>query len=164
MICTFLIRSMKMSVWPPSNTCFLGATQVHIPNCISIGSAILHSSWQTVLIFYNGPPLFPSKLPIHKRDLDSHLIHFLCPPESATHVTSPSVYFCRAHDHDRQTDRPRYSVCNNRPHLCYAASTCIALRCGLQKLQEVYDMYVSDPGQEDGTVVILLLKLRRRCR
>ena len=41
-----------------------------------------------------------------------------------TRVHNPSDQFsrfCRAHDRDRQTDRPtdrpRYSVCSNRPHL-----------------------------------------------
>jgi len=30
--------------------------------------------------------------------------------------------FCRAHDRDRQTDKPRYSVFNNRLHLASAAT------------------------------------------
>jgi len=30
----------------------------------------LHSSWQSVPILYNGPPLSPSKLPIRMGDLD----------------------------------------------------------------------------------------------
>ena len=31
-----------MGIWTPSNTWFLGLTQVHNPNSISIGSAVLH--------------------------------------------------------------------------------------------------------------------------
>jgi len=51
-------------IWtPPSNTWFLGPTQVHIPNSISVSSRILQGLWSW------------------------------------------------------QTDRPLYSVCNNRPHL-----------------------------------------------
>jgi len=53
-------------IWTPVNEWFLGPTRVHIPNGISIGSAVL---------------------------------------AGLTVVT------------DRQTDRPRYSVCINRPHL-----------------------------------------------
>jgi len=35
----------------PSHTCFLGFTQVHIPNGISIDSAVLYSSRSSVLYF-----------------------------------------------------------------------------------------------------------------
>jgi len=47
------------------------------------------------------------------------LIHAsLGPPESATQIASrPVQRFLQAHDCDRPTDRPHYSVCNNRPHL-----------------------------------------------
>jgi len=31
-------------------------------------------------------------------------------------------HFSRAHGRDRQTDRPRYNVCSNRPHLASAAT------------------------------------------
>ena len=51
---------------PPCYTWFLGPTQVHRPNGISISSVIV--AWLTTVT-------------------------------------------------DRQTDRPRYSICNNRPHL-----------------------------------------------
>jgi len=33
-----------MGIWAPSNTWFLGSTPVHIPNRISIGSAVLQGS------------------------------------------------------------------------------------------------------------------------
>jgi len=32
---------------------FNGPTRLSIPNCISIDSAVLHSSWQRVFILYN---------------------------------------------------------------------------------------------------------------
>jgi len=31
-------------------------------------------------------------------------------------------HLCRAHGRDRQTDRPRYNVCSNRPHLASVAT------------------------------------------
>ena len=52
---------------PPSNTWLLGPTLVFIPNGISIGSAILRSSLQSVPILYDGPPLPPpQKLPLFR--------------------------------------------------------------------------------------------------
>ena len=47
------------TVHTPHNrsTRFLGATRVVMPNGISIGSAILHGSWQNVPILYSGPLL-----------------------------------------------------------------------------------------------------------
>jgi len=66
--------------------------------------------------FAMGRP-FPSKLPLFMGDVDLHLIYdSLGPPDSSTKTASRSVQlFCRAHT---VTDRPRYSVCNNRLHLC----------------------------------------------
>jgi len=32
--------SLRMWIWTPSNTWFLGPTRVHIPNDITIGSAV----------------------------------------------------------------------------------------------------------------------------
>jgi len=54
---------------PLSETCFLGSTRVHTTDGISMGSAVLNSSLQEVPIslLYNGRPLSPSKLPLHKR-------------------------------------------------------------------------------------------------
>jgi len=62
-------------------------------------------------------------------DLDPHLIHgSLGPLESPPNGISrlnQFVCFCTAHecDHwptDTHRERPRYSFCGNRPHLCYA--------------------------------------------
>ena len=99
---------------PKSNTCFLGPTWDHIPNKISISSAIfLHSSWHRVPILYNGP-LFPSKLPLHMGRSGPHLIHgSLGPSESQLKLYLDQFScFCRAHDSDRQTDHTSPS------HLC----------------------------------------------
>jgi len=79
----------------------------------------LQGSRQRVPILYNGPP-FPLKIaPLRGVDLNPHLIHgSLGPPKSTTQRTSRSLQpFCRAHDCDRLTNRPRYSICHNRPHL-----------------------------------------------
>jgi len=68
-------------------------------------------------------PSPPSKLPIPMGDLGPHLIQgSLSPPQSSTQTASRSVQrFLQGHYCDRQTDRltdrPRYLVVNNRPHL-----------------------------------------------
>jgi len=70
--------------------------------------------------------------PVH-RGVGPHLMHdSLGPPKYSTQTVSRSVQpFLQAHHRDRrptdrQTDRPRYSIGNNRPHLRY-----VVLRCGL---------------------------------
>jgi len=89
----------------------------------------LHRRPQSVPKLYNGTPLSRSKLPLPMGDLDSHL---MCgslahpSPQPKRHLDRFSC-FCRAHYCDRPTDRPHYSVGNNRPHL----STYIVLGCGL---------------------------------
>jgi len=53
-----------------------------------------------------------------------HLVPWSHPsPQPEQHLNRFSR-FCMAHDHDRQTDRPRYPICNNRLHL-------VVLQCGL---------------------------------
>jgi len=101
-------------IWTPSSTWFLGSTWLSIPNGILIGSAVFAQltaecpytlQWATLSPSYF---LFPSNT------------WFLGP----TPVLIPydiSISFCRAHYcdrlSDRQTDKPHYSVCNNRPQL-----------------------------------------------
>jgi len=46
-------------MWLPSNTWFLGPTQVQIQMESRLVQSFLHSSWQRVPILCNGPPLFP---------------------------------------------------------------------------------------------------------
>jgi len=61
------------------------------------------------------------------RDLNPHLIHGLLGPSESDpkrHLDRFSR-FCRAHERDEQTHKPRYSVCSNRPHLY------VLLRCDL---------------------------------
>ena len=73
--------------------------------------------------FTMGRRFLQLKLSIPIGDLDPNLIHgSLGPPESSTHTASQSVEpFLQGslvQQTDRQTDRPRYSVDNNKPHLC----------------------------------------------
>ena len=101
----------------PSNTCFLRPTQVHIQTV----QLFLHSLWQSFPLLYNGRPLSPSNLYLRmKGDLDPHLTHdSLGPPESTTQTSSWLVqpFSAGLTIMNRPTDRPRYSICNNRPHL-----------------------------------------------
>ena len=77
-----------------------------------------------------------SKLPLPLGEIWAHLIHgFLGPaqpsPQPKRHLDRQAI-FCRAHYRDRPTnqptDRPRYSVRNNRSHLLIRT---VVLRCGL---------------------------------
>jgi len=82
---------------PPSNTWFLGPIWAHNPNGISIGWAVFCTDDRRVIIFYNGTPLFPSKLPLSMGDLDPHLIHgSLGPLESSTTQTPFQFVHCSA--------------------------------------------------------------------
>ena len=50
------------------------------------------------------------------KKLSGGVVAWLSSPNPKWHLDRFS-HFCRAHYCDKQTDRPRYSVCNNRPHL-----------------------------------------------
>jgi len=69
----------------------------------------MHSSRQTVPILYNGRCSCPrpKKLVLPKGESG---------PQPKRHFDRFSR-FCMAYYCDRQTHRPRYSVCNNKPHL-----------------------------------------------
>jgi len=95
---------------PLSETCFLGSTRVHIPDGISMGSAVLHSSLQEVPIslLYNGRPLSPSKLPLHMRGSGPPSNTWFLGPTRVHNLSGISIgsaVFCRAHSRDRETDR-----------------------------------------------------------
>jgi len=88
----------------------------------------------SVLILYNSLPLLPSKLPITMRDDDLHLIHgSLGPPESSTQTASWSVEpFLQGSllwQTDKQTNRPHYSVCNDRPTYVVPRCSLIIISC-----------------------------------
>jgi len=78
----------------------------------------LHCCRQRVPILYSGPPLSPIKIAPSHGISGLHLIHsFLGLPESTTQTASRSVFAGLTIVTDRPTDKPHYSVCNNRPHL-----------------------------------------------
>jgi len=69
-----------------------------------------------------APFLLKTKLPLSMGHVNPHLIHgFLDPPEPTTQTVSrlvqPLLQGSLLWQTDRQTDRPRYSVGNNRPRL-----------------------------------------------
>ena len=98
-------------------------TRLHIPNDTSIGSAAFAQlrAKSSYILQWAAPS--PSKLPLPMGlDPGPHLIHgFLGQPDSSTKTASRSVQpFSQdslLSEGDRQTDRPRYSVGNNKPHL-----------------------------------------------
>ena len=98
-------------VCTPSNTCFLGPSRVHVPNSISIGSAIFAESPYTLQWAAHSPL---KTAPSHRG---------ICTPSNTSkRLVSQFSAFCRAHNCDRQTDQPTdrppyYSVCNNCPYL-----------------------------------------------
>jgi len=69
--------------------------------------------------FTTGRPFAPQNCPFPWVNLDPHLIRdFLGPLEPTIQTASRSVHpFLHERQSDRPTDRPRYSVCNNGPHL-----------------------------------------------
>jgi len=100
---------------------FLGPTRVPIPNGISIGSAVFAqlTAWQRVSVLY-----LPLKIASAIGGIGAPYFWAHPSPRPKPYLDRFSR-FCRAHDCDRQThrrtDRPCYSVCNNRPHLTSAA-------------------------------------------
>jgi len=101
-----------------SNTCFLGPTRIHIPNGISIGSAIFAqlTAERLYTLQWAAPP--PSNLPLSRGDVDPNLIYgFESTTQTASRSVQPFLQGLRSWQRDRQRDRPHYSVCNNRPHL-----------------------------------------------
>jgi len=95
----------------------------------------VHRSSDSVL--FSGPgKRQPPKLPLSIGRSGPHIIHgSLCPhestPQTATRSVQSFLQGSRTLPTDIHTDRPRYSVCNNRPH------------------QATATMYVSVPIQHD---------------
>jgi len=71
------------------------------------------------LYFTMGRPFPPQNYPFPCADLDPHLIYgSLGPPESSTQTVSRSLQPFLQGSLVWQTDRPNYSVSNNKPHQC----------------------------------------------
>ena len=139
----FLPSKLPLRVWgsrPPSNTCFLWPTQVHIPNGIWIGSAIfaqLMAVCQCTYILQYAATFPPQNCPFTWGNLDSRLIHgSLDPPESTSWIASQSVHSLlqgsRSWPRDGQTDRPYYCVCSNSLHPASAAMQPNKMLCYLR--------------------------------
>jgi len=106
---------LHMGLWTSSNTCFLGPPESITQRARRSVQPFLHSSLQSDPILYNEPPVPSSKLSLPVKDLDPHLIHgSMGPPEFSAKMASRSVRPFLQGSLLWQTDRPRYSVCNNR--------------------------------------------------
>jgi len=116
------------------NLCFLSPTRVHKPNGTSIGSAV-SAQLTAESPLYTLQRAVPSPLKIAASHGVSGPTSNTCFPWP-TQVLNPngisigSAVFAwlTSVTPDRWTDRPRYSVGNNRPHL---RRPYVALRCGL---------------------------------
>ena len=120
----------------------------------------LHRSRQRITTLYNGPPISRQNFPLRGKIWTSSNTPNTVPsidPKSTTQTTCRSIQpFCWSHDHDRptdrQTDRPRYSVCSNRPHLASAAmrskripilpSISAAFNCRNTSTRSLQDVYI----------------------
>jgi len=85
----------------------------------SIGSAVFAQFTAEYPYTLQQAAPFPQKLPFPWEGSGPHLIHgSLGPPESSTQTASWSVQLFLQGSLLWQTNRPRYMVGNNRPHLC----------------------------------------------
>jgi len=99
---------------------FLGPSESITQTASRSVQPFLHRWPHSVPILCNGMPLFPQNLISPWGDLDPYNTWFSGP----TRVLKPNgtsigsaVFAGLTSVADRQTDKPRYSVCNNRPHL-----------------------------------------------
>jgi len=121
MLCNVLERHSPESApasWgtcTPSNTWFLGSTD----SASQTVQPFLHSSRHSVPILYNGRP-FPKIAPSNG-DLDPISNTWFLEPTRAHNPNGISIgsvdFVGFTWQTDRQTDKPRNSVCDNRPHM-----------------------------------------------
>jgi len=104
---------------PPSNTWFIGSIWAHNPNGISIGSAVFAQLTAECPYTLQWAAPFPLKIaPSHGGSGPPPNTWFLQQPESSSQMPSRSVKPFLQGLLLWQTNRPRYSVSNNRPYLC----------------------------------------------
>jgi len=114
------IAPSRVGIW--THIWFHGP-RVHIPNCISIGSAVFTQlTGHSPYTLQRASTFLPQNCPLHWSIWTPIQTWFLGP---CTRVTIPEQHHDRSshyrdHGRDRQTDRPRCSVCSNRPHLADA--------------------------------------------
>jgi len=96
---------LLVGIWTPFKYIPWTEPSPHPKRHLNLFSHFLHRSRQQVPMLYNGPTLSSQNFPLHGGS-GPHLIYgSLAHPNPQTKWT------------DRPTDRPNYSVCNNRPHL-----------------------------------------------
>jgi len=113
---------LSRGIRTPSNSWFFGPVRAHSPNGIMIGSSVFTQVIVECPILYNGPRLPPpSKLPLPMGGSGLQSNTWFHGP---TRVVNPNgtsigsaVFAGLTRVTDGPTDRPRYSVGNNRPHL-----------------------------------------------
>jgi len=101
---------------------FLGSLEFQSETVSRSVQPFLYNSRQSFPILYNGPRAPSQNCSFPRGDLGIHLTHdSLGPSEQRPQMASRSVLsFLQGsllRPTDRPTDRPRYSVCNNMPHL-----------------------------------------------
>ena len=105
---------------PLSNPWFLEPDRANNPNGITIGSAVFAQVTAVSLYFTMGPPISPQIAPSHGGS-GPHLTHNSLGPSEPTNKTAWSESLLVQPFYESSlmwhTDRPRYSVGNNRPHL-----------------------------------------------
>ena len=85
-------------------------------------NVVIHSKGDCQCFSMAGQPPPQKKSLLPAGNLDLHLTHgSLGPRESATSNGISIISAVSAGSTDRQTDRSRYSVCSNKPHLAVAA-------------------------------------------
>jgi len=104
---------------PPSNTWFQRPIRAHNPNGTPIASAVFAQTTVECPYTLQWDAHSPPKIcPFPWGDLDLHLIHgFPGRPKSSTQMAAWSVQPFLQGSLVWQTDRPRYSVGQNRTHL-----------------------------------------------
>ena len=108
---------------PPSNTWFQRPIRAHNPNGIPIGSAVFAQTTVECPYTLQWDAHSPPEIcPFPWGNLDLHVIHGSSgqrksSTKTAARSVQPFLQGSLVWQTDRQTDRPRYSVCNNRPHL-----------------------------------------------
>jgi len=114
-LCQWAPHLIRASLSPPESTPQMASRSVQ---------PFLHSSYGVSLYFTVRAVHSPSKLPIAMGDVTPppHLIRSSLSPQRKWHRSvQPFLQGWRLWQTDRSTDTPRYSVCNNRPHLADAA-------------------------------------------
>jgi len=77
--------------------------------------ATAHVQWQCGL--YNRPPFPPSKLPLNHRGSGTSSDAWFLGPARVHKPNGMLIGIAMFAGLMIMTDRPRYSICNNRPHL-----------------------------------------------